>query len=179
MPDTSSSPTSGPRIGLIWAQAHGGVIGKAGVMPWHLPEDLAHFKRITLGAPVIMGRKTWDSLPPRFRPLPGRTNVVITRQDSWQAAGAQRATSLPNALAQCDGAGQVWIIGGAQIYAQALPLAHSIAVTEIDATFSDGDAFAPSLHQLGPDWQAHPGPWQVATSGLRYRFVLWQRAASD
>ena len=179
MPDARPSrPAPGPRIGLIWAQARGGVIGKAGAMPWHLPEDLAHFKRTTLSHPVIMGRKTWDSLPPRFRPLPGRANIVVTRQSGWQAAGAQRAASLPQALAQCAGAAQVWVIGGAQIYAQALPLAHTIAVTEIDAAFSGGDAFAPALHQLGPAWQASPGPWLVAANGLRYRFVLWQRTAA-
>ena len=75
-------------VGLIWAEAHGGVIGAEGGMPWNVPEDLAHFKEITLGAPVIMGRKTWDSLPERFRPLPGRENIVITRQQDWSAEGA-------------------------------------------------------------------------------------------
>ena len=86
------------KIGLIWAQARGRVIGKGGVMPWHLPEDLAHFKRVTLNHPVIMGRKTWDSIPPKFRPLPGRTNIVVTRQSDWQAEGALRADSLEGAL---------------------------------------------------------------------------------
>ena len=81
------------KIGLIWAQARNRVIGKNGVMPWHLPEDLAHFKRVTLNHPVVMGRKTWDSIPPRFRPLPGRTNIVVTRQADWQADGAHRADS--------------------------------------------------------------------------------------
>ena len=75
------------RSGLIWAESHGGVIGRDGGMPWHVPEDLAHFKEVTLGAPVIMGRKTWESLPPRFRPLPGRANIVVTRQADWAAAG--------------------------------------------------------------------------------------------
>ena len=87
------------RINLIYARATNGVIGNNNAMPWHLPEDLAHFKRLTQGHPVIMGRKTWDSLPPRFRPLPGRSNVVISRQTDWQAAGAQSATSLAAALA--------------------------------------------------------------------------------
>ena len=85
-------------IALIYARAANGVIGKDGTMPWHLPEDLAHFKQLTQGSPVIMGRKTWDSLPPRFRPLPGRTNIVITRQPGWQADGAVRAASLQDAL---------------------------------------------------------------------------------
>ena len=88
------------KLGIIYARSRNGVIGKDNVMPWHLPEDLAHFKRTTLGAPVIMGRKTWDSLPPRFRPLPGRRNIVITRDPQWQAQGAERASSLDEALAR-------------------------------------------------------------------------------
>ena len=111
------------RINLIYARAANGVIGKDGAMPWHLPEDLAHFKQLTQGCPVLMGRKTWDSLPPKFRPLPGRTNIVITRQADWQAEGAQRADSLEEALRLAGAAPEIWIIGGAQIYAQAEPLA--------------------------------------------------------
>ncbi|MBP7457532.1 MAG: dihydrofolate reductase, partial [Ottowia sp.] len=107
------------KIGLIWAQARNRVIGKNGVMPWHLPEDLAHFKRVTLNHPVIMGRKTWDSIPPKFRPLPGRTNIVVTRQADWHEKGAQCSSSLREALQQCENSNQVWVIGGAQIYAQA------------------------------------------------------------
>jgi dihydrofolate reductase len=95
-----------------------------------------------------MGRKTWDSLPPKFRPLPGRLNIVITRQSDWQAAGAQRAGSLDEALRHCPAGGDAWIIGGAEIYAQTLPLASTAVVTDIEAPF-DGDAFAP---QFGPDW---------------------------
>ncbi len=89
------------QLNLIFAKSRNGVIGKDGSLPWHLPEDLAHFKRVTLGCPVIMGRKTWDSLPPRFRPLPGRNNVVVTRQSDWAVAGAQRANSLQAALRLC------------------------------------------------------------------------------
>ena len=164
---------SPPRIGLIWAQAHGGVIGKDGAMPWHLPEDLAHFKRTTLSHPVIMGRKTWDSLPARFRPLPGRVNIVITRQADWQENGAQRASNLREALQKCESATQVWVIGGAQIYAQALPLADELVVTEIDAAF-DGDAFAPTI---GPEWHAaQASDWLTAGNGLRYRFVRYRRS---
>ncbi len=163
---------SQPRIGLIWAQARDGVIGKDGVMPWHLPEDLAHFKRTTLSHPVVMGRRTWDSIPPRFRPLPGRRNLVITRQADWSAPGAHAAASLQDALQQCDGAAQVWIIGGAQIYAQALPLADEVVVTEIDAEF-DGDAFAPAL---GPEWRQVAREERVAANGLRLSFVTHRRA---
>ena len=136
-------------INMIFARSANGVIGNNNAMPWHLPEDLAHFKKLTLGSPVIMGRKTWDSLPTKFRPLPGRTNVVITRQTGWQAEGAQTAGSLIDALALCQLASDVWIIGGAQIYAQAEPLASRIEVTHIDKIYQ-GDAFAPTL---GSQWQ--------------------------
>ena len=153
------------KLHLIYARARNGVIGKDNQMPWHLPEDLAHFKRVTLGQPVIMGRKTWDSLPPRFRPLPGRQNIVVTRQPDWQAEGAQRAGSLPEAMALCAGAHDVWVIGGAQIYQQAEPLASSAVVTEIDADF-EGDAHAPTLSSR---WREVERQSQVAASGLPYR----------
>jgi dihydrofolate reductase len=159
------------RINLIYARAANGVIGKDNAMPWHLPEDLAHFKRLTQGWPVIMGRKTWDSLPPRFRPLPGRTNVVITRQPDWHEAGAQSAASLEGALAQCNQSEQVWIIGGAQIYAQAEPLADRIEITEIDQHF-EGDAFAPAL---GPQWTATAHEDHVAAGGLKFSFVTYRK----
>jgi dihydrofolate reductase len=158
------------RLGLIWAQARDGVIGKGGVLPWHLPEDLAHFKRVTMGCPVIMGRKTWDSLPPKFRPLPGRTNVVITRDADWSAAGAERAASLPQALALCADHPQAWVIGGAQIYAQALSLADSVEITEIDADF-EGDAFAP---ELGTPWTQIAHEPHISAGGLHYSFVTYQ-----
>ncbi len=159
------------KIGLIWAQARNRVIGKNGVMPWHLPEDLAHFKRVTLNHPVIMGRKTWDSIPPKFRPLPGRTNIVVTRQADWHEKGAQCSSSLREALQQCENSNQVWVIGGAQIYAQALPLADELVVTEIDADF-DGDAHAPAI---GPDWREVARERIVAASGLPLSFVIWHR----
>jgi len=159
------------KLHLIYARARNGVIGKDNQMPWHLPEDLAHFKRVTLGQPVIMGRKTWDSLPPRFRPLPGRQNIVVTRQADWQAEGAQRAGSLPEAMALCAGAPDVWVIGGAQIYQQAEPLASSAVVTEIDADF-EGDAHAPTL---SPRWREVARQSHVAASGLPFRFVTYQQ----
>lgn len=160
-----------PKIGLIYARARNGVIGKDGVMPWHLPEDLAHFKRTTLNHPVIMGRKTWDSLPPRFRPLPGRTNIVITRQSSWHADGAHRAASLSEALRLCHGAEKIWVIGGAQIYAHALPLADEVVVTEIDADF-EGDAYAPRLDE---SWQAVSRQELTSASNLLLSFITYQK----
>lgn len=160
-----------PRIGLIWAQARGGVIGKDGAMPWHLPEDLAHFKRTTLNHPVVMGRKTWDSLPPRFRPLPGRRNIVITRQPDWRHDGAERAGSLAQALQLCAPSERIWIIGGAQIFEQALPLADEAVITAIDADFA-GDVFAPVLDA---SWQQTDSKALVAANGLRLTFATWRR----
>ncbi len=160
------------RLNLIFARAANGVIGVGNALPWHLPEDLAHFKRTTLGCPVIMGRKTWDSLPPKFRPLPGRINIVVTRQPAWQAQGAQRAGSIAEAMALCPVEGEAWVIGGAEIYAQALPQASKAVVTEIDAPF-EGDAFAP---QFGPDWVEITRERQTSATGLGFSFVTYQRS---
>ena len=158
------------KLHLIFARAANGVIGKGNALPWHLPEDMAHFKRTTLGCPVIMGRKTWDSLPQRFRPLPGRLNVVLTRQPDWSAPGALCAHCLADACALCPPDSDAWIIGGAEIYAQALPLASSAVVTEIDASF-EGDAFAP---QFGPQWTETARERQVSASGLGFSFVTYR-----
>ena len=166
-------------INLIWAQARNRVIGKDGVMPWHLPEDLAHFKRTTLGCPVIMGRRTWDSIPPKFRPLPGRTNVVITRQIDWHEDGALPANNMLEALSICEHMSvildpspeQVWVIGGAQIYAQTLPLAKRVVVTEIDVDF-EGDAYAP---QLGAEWRETERESHTSKTGLGFSFVTYVR----
>jgi dihydrofolate reductase len=160
------------QLHLVFARSTSGVIGVDGGLPWHLPEDLAHFKRTTLGCPVIMGRKTWDSLPPKFRPLPGRTNVVVTRQADWEGTGALRADSLQQAMAQCGEAAHVWVIGGAQLYALALPLASTAVVTEIETDVA-GDAFAPSF---GPDWQETAREEHRAANGLRYRFLTLTRS---
>ena len=160
---------SSPRINLIYARAANGVIGKDGVMPWHLPEDLAHFKQLTPGSPVIMGRKTWDSLPPKFRPLPGRSNIVITRQADWQAEGAQRADSLQHALRLGAPAPELWIIGGAQIYALAEPLANRAEVTEIAQDFA-GDALAPAL---GARWVQTARQAHVSAGGMKFSFVTY------
>ena len=154
---------------LIFARAANGVIGNNNAMPWHLPEDLAHFKRTTLGCPVIMGRKTWDSLPERFRPLPGRLNVVVTRQTDWHASGARRAGSLNEAVALCPAKADIWVIGGAQLYALALPLAQSAVVTEIDAEFT-GDAYAP---QFGPQWKERARESHISRNGLSFSFVTY------
>ena len=163
------------KINMIFARSANGVIGKNNAMPWHLPEDLAHFKQLTLGSPVIMGRKTWDSIPTKFRPLPGRTNVVITRQSNWHAVGAQTAGSLDDALALCQASNEVWVIGGAQIYAQAEPLASRIEVTHIDKDF-EGDAFAPTL---GTQWVAGHSEAHVSSTGLAFRFITYTKPQGD
>jgi dihydrofolate reductase len=160
-------------INMIFARAANGVIGKDNRLPWHLPEDMAHFRQLTRGWPVIMGRKTWDSLPPKFRPLPGRTNIVVTRQPDWFAEGAQATPSLSAALALCAGSQQAWIIGGAQIYAEAEPLADRIEITEIARDF-EGDAHAPAL---GAGWQETARESHVSADGLPFSFVSLEKKA--
>jgi dihydrofolate reductase len=160
-------------VALIWAQAANRVIGDHGTLPWHLPEDLSRFRALTMGSTVVMGRTTWESLPDQVRPLPGRRNVVLSRQPGWRTPGATTAASLTDALA---GAVEpVWVIGGASVYPAALSLADRIEVTEVDATFS-GDAYAPAI---GPEWRVtsrEPATgWQPSRSGLRYRNVSYAR----
>jgi dihydrofolate reductase len=157
------------KLGLIYARSRNGVIGKGGKLPWHLPEDLAHFKSKTMGAPVIMGRKTWDSLPPKFRPLPGRRNIVVTRQAGWRADGAERAASLEEAAALCADAETAWITGGTEIFNLSLRMAHVAEVTEIDAFF-EGDTFAPTL---GPEWREVAREPRVSAAGLGFSFVTY------
>ena len=154
-------------IVLVVAIADNGVIGKQGAIPWHISEDLKRFKALTLGHTVVMGRKTWDSLP--RKPLPGRINVVVTRQTDWQADGAVAAASLEKALA--DASGTVMVIGGAEIYDHALPLATRIELTEVHKNF-DGDAqFA--FDRSG--WQETAREDHMTPEGLRYSYVTLTR----
>ncbi len=158
------------RLGLVWAEARGRVIGRDGSMPWSVPEDLAHFREVTLGAPVIMGRRTWESFPERFRPLPGRRNIVVTGSDSWQADGAERAGSLDAALDLVREVPAAWVIGGARLFAEAIGRADVLEVTELDLEV-DGDTFAPER----PGWNvARIEPqegWSVSRTGVPYRFL--------
>ncbi len=157
--------------GLIWAQSCTGVIGRDGAIPWHLPEDLAHFKALTTGCTVVMGRRTWESLPAAVRPLPKRRNIVVTRDPGYTAAGAQVASDLVSVITEPGS----WVIGGAEIYAAALPRATRCEVTEVDAaiTVEPGDVLAP---ELDDSWQAEVGDWQTSSTGLHYRFVSYRRA---
>lgn len=160
-------------VGLVWAEAHDGVIGADGGMPWHVPEDMAHFRAVTASHDVIMGRRTWESLPPRFRPLPGRRNIVVSRSTEWAAEGANRAASLDDALRLSAGA-EVWVIGGGMLYAEAIGLADVLEVTRLDLAV-DGDTRAPSTD----GWRrvsADPAEgWHTSRSGIRYRFETYRR----
>lgn len=169
-------------IGLVWAQTASGVIGKGGTMPWHVPEDLKHFSTLTTGHPVIMGRKTWESFPAKYRPLPGRTNIVVTRQQGWSdspdASGAVVVSSLDAALLESQfapGGQNVWIIGGGEIYRQSMDIANVAVVTVIDADI-DGDTFAP---EFGEAWNLEstlPAEgWLTSQNGTNYRIATWRR----
>ncbi|MBN9214045.1 MAG: dihydrofolate reductase [Microbacterium sp. SCN 70-200] len=159
------------RLGLIWAEARGRVIGRDGGMPWHVPEDLAHFRAKTTGAPVIMGRRTWDSFPERFRPLPGRRNIVVTRNGAWEADGAERASSLDTALALVASAPDAWVIGGAGLFAEAIERADVLEVTELDLEIADGDTFAPDRSGWAVAGVEPADGWAVSRSGVPYRFL--------
>jgi len=160
---------------MIYARARNGVIGSRGQLPWHLPEDLAHFKRTTLGQPVVMGRVTWESLPEKFRPLPGRANVVVSRQNHLALHGAQVVPSLEAAVALFPASETIWLIGGAQLYAQGLSLAQQIVVTEIDADF-EGDAYAPTL--ASAEWIETQRTAHLSAQGLAYQLVTLQKRAT-
>lgn len=162
------------KLALIAAVARNGVIGRGNALLWRLPEDLRHFRRMTLGCPVIMGRRTWDSLPPAFRPLPGRRNLVVTRDAGWRAEGAEAAPSLDAALARVADAPRAFVTGGAELYALALPHADELLLTEIERDF-DGDV-------RFPDWDRaafvetarerhHAGP----PNDFDYAFVTYAR----
>ncbi|WP_347754057.1 dihydrofolate reductase [Agrococcus sp. ProA11] len=185
---------------MIWAQARGGVIGEAGDMPWRLPEDMARFKAITSGHPVVMGRRTWESFPERFRPLPGRDNIVITSNPDFVAPGARVVGSLEEALAAAralldDPDDEIWVIGGGRVYRDALPAADRLEITDIDLDAS-GDTIAPdpaapdsaasdtdarNASLRGAPWREiarDPATgWHVSRTGLRYAYRTLERVA--
>lgn len=159
-------------LGLVWAQALGGVIGAGGRLPWHLPEDLRAFRDLTTGTTVVMGRRTWESLPPERRPLPGRRNVVLSRRRDWHPEGAEVLGS-PNGVLGLDG--DVWGIGGSAVYAALLGHAQTVVRTDVDLAVA-GDVRAPVL---GPEWVLagrSPGTgWHVSRTGLRYATSTYAR----
>ena len=163
-------------IGLVWAQSANGVIGARGRIPWHVPEDLVNFSALTLGATVVMGRATWESLPPRYRPLPGRRNVVLSRERGYAAPGAEVTDDLAAALAS---APQVWVVGGQAVYQAALEHADRLVVTEVDLLV-DGDTSAPVVGQGWRRAAVEPAQgWATSAEGPRYRTVTWERDPSS
>lgn len=166
--------TARPPLSLIAAVARNGAIGRDNQLLFRIPGDLPRLKRLTLGHPVIMGRKTWDSLPPKNRPLPGRLNIVVTRNRDWRAEGAVTAHSLEEALQHTHGATQAFVIGGAELYALALPYADRLDLTEVDQD-AEGDAFFPAwkreeFHETGRE--PHPAS---ESAPFDYAFVTYQR----
>jgi dihydrofolate reductase len=164
-----AAPGTGPRVYLIAAVAANRVIGARGKLPWHLPEDLKHFKALTLGRPIIMGRRTWESLG---RPLPGRENIVVSRTPGYEAPGAGMASSLEHALALCAGEALVYVIGGEKLYEAALGIADGLVLTEIKETY-EGDARFPAFDRS--QWREAQRQPHVAEDGTEYDFVLYER----
>ena len=169
----SSYPGTGmkPHVSLIVAMANNRVIGVNNTLPWHLPADLKHFKALTMGHHIVMGRKTYESIG---KPLPGRTSVVVTRNASYSAPGVTAVNSLPAAISACDDDDEIFVIGGAELYLQAITLADRIYLTEIDADIR-GDAYFPEFN---------PGEWQEVSREthsqpepqlLQYHFVIYNR----
>jgi len=157
-------------VTLVLAMAENGVIGNRGGLPWHIPDDLRRFKQLTLGKPCIMGRRTWESLP--RKPLPGRTNIVVTRDRGFSAKGAVVVHSLEEALAQTHDAPEVAIIGGAELFKQAIPLANRVDLTEVRAEI-EGDTRMPAFDRT--IWKEHAREDHVTADGLSYSFVTLER----
>ena len=171
MSQGSSIDAGAPRIYLLAAVAANGIIGAKGQLPWHLPEDLKHFKRLTLGHPIIMGRKTWESLG---KALPGRDNIVVTRNAAYRAKDAAVATSLEAALALCAGEKLAFVIGGQQLFADSLPIAAGLVLTEICRDF-EGDTWFPPFDRT--QWRETQREQHTAADGMRFDFVLYERNA--
>jgi dihydrofolate reductase len=164
------------KVSLVAAVARGGVIGRDGVLPWRLPEDMARFREVTMGQAVVMGRRTWESLPDRFRPLSGRRNVVVTRNLSWHGEGAERAASLEDALQLLAGEESVSVIGGGEIFAAALPLADALLLTEIDLDV-EGDTFFPSWDPIAFEEVSREA--HVSEDSTPFAFVTYERTRPD
>jgi dihydrofolate reductase len=163
------SHTPGPQIYLVAAVASNGIIGANGRLPWHFPEELRHFKEVTLGHPVIMGRRTWESLK---GPLPGRKNIVVTRTPGYPAPGASVAPSLQAALALCADAPKAMVIGGSQLFAESLPIAAGLELTEIHKDYP-GDTSFPEYDRA--KWQERRREPHTASDGTRFDYVLYER----
>lgn len=157
---------------LMAAVARNGMIGRDNDLVWRDPQDAKHLREATMGSPVIMGRRTWDSLPERFRPLPGRRNIVVTRNRTWHARGAESAGSLEEALLHTQGSARVFVLGGAQLYAEALPLADALMLTEVEADL-EGDVHFPPWDRTQFDVESRVGA--VDAKGTPFAFVTYRR----
>lgn len=163
----------GLKLSLIASVARDGAIGRGNQLLWHEKEDQRHFRATTQGHPVVMGRKTWESLPAKFRPLPGRRNVVVSRNPAYAAPGAEVVPSLSAALVLLAGTPQVFLIGGEQLFAEALPRADELVLTEIDAHFDGADVFFPDWERAAFDEVQRRGG--VTTDGVAYSIVTYRR----
>jgi dihydrofolate reductase len=163
-------------LSLIAAVARNRAIGRGNDLLWNDPRDQKHFRAKTLGCPVIMGRRTWDSLPERFRPLPGRRNIVITRNADWLAPGAEVTHSLPQALARVADVPKAFVIGGGELYAQALPLADELEITEIGQAF-EGDTFFPAWDAAAFDVAERVEHPAQQPGEIPFAFVTYRRKA--
>jgi len=159
-------------LSLIVAVAQNRAIGKENRLLWQLPEDLRYFRETTRGQAVIMGRKTWESLPPAFRPLPGRRNILVTHDRQYVAEGVTVTHSLPEALMAAGDTGETFVIGGAELYRQALPLAQRLYLTEVAQT-CEGDVFFPEVPAA--DWEEISRSQQRSASGIEFAFAVYQR----
>lgn len=174
-------------IGMIWAQTRDGVIGRGGDMPWSAPEDMAQFKAITMGHPVVMGRRTWESIPERFRPFSGRTNLVLTSDPATvtevESAGGQAFENLDAALAaaaDAPGGELIWVVGGGSVYAAAADRADVAVITVLDLEIADGDTFAPALPPGFSQVSSTPAEaFTTSERGPDYRFEVWTPSAEE
>ncbi len=173
MSQTQAEEHDRPRVHLVAAVASNGVIGALGKLPWHLPEDLRHFKALTYGHPVLMGRRTWESLG---KPLPGRENIVVSRSREFAAPGTGVACSLEAALALCADSPLVFVIGGGELYAAALADADVLLLTEIQRDY-EGDARFPDFDRRA--WRQSERVPRSTADGLRYDFVRYERARPE
>lgn len=164
-----SRPTA-PAIYLVAAVAANGIIGAHGKLPWRLPGELQHFKKLTMGHPIIMGRRTWESLG---QPLPGRENIVVTNTAGYEAAGAAIARSLDAAIALCLGEPVAFVIGGTRLFAEALPIARGMVLTEIQRDY-EGDTWFPGYDRS--QWRETQREAHAAPDGTRFDYVLYERA---
>ena len=174
-PDDGDAPSPRPRLVVVAAIARNGTIGNGHELVWRIPEDMAHFKRVTLGHPVLMGRRTWDGLPPRFRPLPGRRNLVLTRQPGWQAPGAEAVHTLEEAVARCRGSERLCVIGGAQLWALALPQVEELVLTEIDHDYA-GDTVFPAWDRSAFVEASRERVQAAAPNDFALDFVTYRRS---